>query len=301
MKYICAQPATLYYAWQIDVMLYSFRTVGVNLEDVHIVCAIHGEIDPYFDKLMKKYPGVLFSFYEDTRYDKGYISSIRPHILKKHFEAFTELEGQTFFYHDSDIVLTRPLPVENILNDDVSYLSDTISYIGYNYILSKGKDVLDMMLNIVGIDEKTVQNNEENSGGAQYLIKGVDRYFWHDVEKDSTRLFKDVTQLNNEKKKLDPKHHEIQIWCSDMWAVLWNIWKRNMETKVVGELDFSWSVNNVNDWHKKAIYHNAGVTNANSGMFYKGVYMKSLPALDLQLDTDKCSYNYYNLIKMALA
>jgi hypothetical protein len=30
---------------------YSFRTVGVNLGDVHIVCAIHGEIDPYFDKL----------------------------------------------------------------------------------------------------------------------------------------------------------------------------------------------------------------------------------------------------------
>ena len=69
MKYICAQPATQYYAWQIDVMLYSFRTVGVNLEDVHIVCAIHGEIDPYFDKLMKKYTGVLFSFYVPIRFN----------------------------------------------------------------------------------------------------------------------------------------------------------------------------------------------------------------------------------------
>jgi len=79
------------------------------------------------------------------------------------------------------------------------------------------------------------------------------------------------------------------------------LWKRNKQTKVVDELDFSWSVNSVKDWHKKAIYHNAGVTNSSSGMFYKGIYMKSLPALDLQLDTDKCSYNYYNLIKMTLA
>ena len=301
MKYICAQPATLYYAWQIDVMLYSFRTVGVNLEDVHIVCAIHGSIDPYFDDLMKKYPGVTFTYYQDTRYDKSYISSIRPHILKKHFENFTQLEGETIFYHDSDIALTRPLPVSNYINDNVSYLSDTISYIGHDYILSKGEDVLDKMLHIVGIDKKTVKENEHNSGGAQYLIKGVDRYFWYDVEKDSTNLFKEITALNQEKKKENPSYHEIQIWCSDMWAVLWNLWKRKKETSVIEELNFSWATSGKHDWQKNAIYHNAGVTNSTSGMFYKGEYMNELPDLNLDISKDRCSYSYYKLIQQALS
>ena len=52
MKYICAQPATLYYAWQIDTMLFSFVNVGINLEDVHIVCAIHGDIHDHFNVMM---------------------------------------------------------------------------------------------------------------------------------------------------------------------------------------------------------------------------------------------------------
>ena len=134
MKYICAQPATLYYAWQIDAMLFSFRTVGVNLEDVHVVCAIHGEINSHFDTLMRKYPWVIFSFYEDNRSDKSYISSIRPYILKQHFEVYKELSEEVLFYHYCDIVFTKPIEMNRFSADDVCYLSDTVSYIGYNYI-----------------------------------------------------------------------------------------------------------------------------------------------------------------------
>lgn len=300
MKYICAQPATQYYAWQIDVMLYSFRTVGVNLEDVHIVCAIHGEIDPYFDKLMKKYTGVLFSFYEDTRYDKSYISSIRPHILKKHFKAFKELSNQVLFYHDSDIALTRPLDLNKYIDDNTCYLSDTVSYIGHNYIVSKGQDILDRMLHIVGIDEDTVKNNEDSSGGAQYLIKNVDEYYWEDVEKDCTRLYKEITKINESKKQANPEYHELQIWCADMWAVLWNLWKRKKDTRIIKEMDFTWATTPINEWHQKAIYHNAGVTNSTDGMFYKGEYINKLPELNLDVSTDRCSHNYYKLIQSAL-
>ena len=300
MKYICAQPATQYYGWQIDVMLHSFRTVGVNLGDVHIVCAIHNEIDPYFDKLMRKYSGVVFSFYEDTRHDKTYISSIRPHILKKHFTAFSDLKDEVIFYHDSDIVFTKPLKLNHLLEDDISYLSDTISYIGYNYINSKGEDVLKRMLDIVGIDEKTVKENQDNSGGAQYLLKGIDKYFWYDVENDSTRLFKEITDLNRTKKKKDPNHHELQIWCADMWAVLWNIWKRNKETRVIKEMDFSWATSSIEQWHRNSIYHNAGVTSSDKDMFFKGKYISVLPEIDIEVSPRKCSYNYYKLIQQAI-
>lgn len=300
MKYICAQPATQYYGWQIDTMLYSFRTVGVNLEDVHIVCAIHNEIDPYFDKLMRKYSGVVFSFYEDTRHDKSYISSIRPHILKKHFTAFSDLKDEVIFYHDSDIVFTKPLDVSHLLENDISYLSDTISYIGYNYIHSKGEDVLKRMLEVVGIDEEVVKNNKNNSGGAQYLLKGIDKYFWYDVENDCTRLYKHLTALNEEKKKQNPNYHELQIWCADMWAVLWNLWKRSKQTQVVDEMNFSWATSGINGWHKNAIYHNAGVTSSDTDMFFKGKYINDLPDLNLDIPNKKCSHNYYKLIQQAL-
>lgn len=300
MKYICAQPATQYYGWQIDIMLYSFITVGINIEDVHIVCAIHGKIDPYFTKLMKKYPNVLFSFYEDNRYDKEYISSIRPYILKKHFTVYPELENEIIFYHDSDIVFTKPLNIEQFLDNNICYLSDTISYIGYEYIKSKGDDVLNLMLNIVGIDEDIVKNNQINSGGAQYLLKKIDKYFWYDVENDSTRLYKEISILNKEKKQNNKNYHELQIWCADMWAVLWNLWKRNKKTEVVKEMDFSWATSKIQDWHKNAIYHNAGITETNEGMFFKGKYIDKLPDLNLNINKEKCSYNYYKLIQQAL-
>jgi hypothetical protein len=303
MKYICAQPATQYFAWQIDVMLHSFVTTGVNLEDVHIVCAIHGEIDEYFTRLMEKYPGVIFSFYEDTRHDNGYISSIRPHILRKHFTAYPDLSNEVIMYHDCDIVFTKRMYLpENVYVDDICYLSDTISYIGYEYIESKGKEVLDKMCQIVGIDEKTIKDNQENSGGAQYILKGIDKYFWYDVENDSTRLFKEVTELNTELvAKNEEDYNPLQIWCADMWAVLWNVWKRNKKTKVIPELDFSWSVSSKDLWHKHAIYHNAGVTEKSPELFFKGKYIQSMPEMDLQVNNTKCSHHYYKLIQQALS
>ena len=171
MKYICAQPATLYYAWQIDTMLFSFVNVGINLEDVHIVCAIHGDIHDYFNVMMEKYPGVNFSFYKDERISKSYIPSIRPHILKKHFRAFRALSKERIMYHDSDIAFTKPIKWKSFLDESTCFLSDTKSYIGYEYIKSKGDDVLQSMLESVGIDEDIVKANQDSSGGAQYVLK----------------------------------------------------------------------------------------------------------------------------------
>jgi len=38
LRFVCAQPATLYYAWQVEVMLNNFKSMGVNLNQVDIVC-----------------------------------------------------------------------------------------------------------------------------------------------------------------------------------------------------------------------------------------------------------------------
>ena len=85
-----------------------------------------------------------------------------------------------------------------------------------------------------------------------------------------------------------------------MWAVLWNLWKRKKDTRIVKEMDFTWATTPINEWHQKAIYHNAGVTNSTEGMFYKGEYINKMPELNLDISRDRCSHNYYKLIQQAL-
>ena len=49
MKYICAQPAIKYFAWQIDVFIHSLIKQGINENDIHIISGIqHLGIDEYF-------------------------------------------------------------------------------------------------------------------------------------------------------------------------------------------------------------------------------------------------------------
>ena len=85
IRFICAQPATDYYVWQVDVMLNNFITMGINLNWVDVVCNIQNNIPDKWIKLAEHYPARFF-FYKDTRETKHYISSIRPNILKQHFK-----------------------------------------------------------------------------------------------------------------------------------------------------------------------------------------------------------------------
>ena len=133
-----------------------------------------------------------------------------------------------------------------------------------------------------------------NSGGAQYILKNVNATFWDKVEKDCENLFYEITQINNIKKQQDSTYHELQIWCADMWAVLWNAWINGYETKVIPEMDFCWATDNINDWDIKTIFHNAGVTCSCGRQFYKAQYRDSLPYnIEQESYRDNvCGYNY---------
>lgn len=300
MRYICCQPASLYFAWQIDIMLYNFRDVGIPLENVDVICGVDNTPDKYFDKLSNKYPKVNFYFYKDNRIDKSYISSIRPNILKQHFKLHSELSNEAIFYHDCDISFTREPKLEQYIDDDINYLSNTKSYIGAEYILSKGQDIFDKMVEVANIRPDLVLENTKNSGGAQYLLKNISYLFWHFVEIDSTNLYREISKLNREKKKQNPDYHELQIWCADMWGVLWNLWKNKRQTLIIDEMNFIFATNNVIDWDNSLIYHNAGVTNDRDGLFYKGRYIREIPPKDLVIDKSFASYKYYELLKKAL-
>jgi len=299
VRHVVVQPSIKYYTWQVEVLLINLMQLGINPNHIDIVCSVNEHID-IWKNMASHYNAVRFSFYDDTRESKKYISSIRPHILEKHFRQFPELSQEVIFYHDCDILFTDKIDYSKYVNDDNTwYLSDTVSYIGYDYIISKGQEIFDKMVEIVGIDPQLVIDNQNNSGGAQYILKNIDADFWADVYRDSENLFHEITEINNQIKRENPGYHEIQIWCADMWAVLWNGWKRGIKTVVDKELDFSWGTSPINQWSQYKIYHNAGVTDSEGGTrFYKYEYRDILPYYtNLPLKNDLCSFNYYQYIR----
>lgn len=298
IRYISAQPATIYYSWQCEVMLNNFMEMGINLNNVDVICwKQNGIIPKEWSQLANGYPARFF-FYDDTRETKHYISSIRPNILKQHFMNYPELENDAIFYHDCDIVFTKKIDWDQFLHDDKWYGSDTRWYIAHSYIISKGQDIMDKMCEIVGIDESIIKENELNSIGAQYLMKGINYQFWDNIEKDCERLYKEITDMNNIKKSINPSYHELQIWCSDMWAVLWNAWNLNRETVCHPDLEFAWGTSSESDWDKLNIFHNAGVVNAEDKLFYKCLYMNELPYnKNLTIKEGTASKKYYDIIQ----
>ena len=287
-------------------MINNFIKHGINPNNIDILVAwnpndlttsVQANIDAW-NKLAAHYNQVRFFFYQDTREQPiHYISSVRPNILKQHFKAHPQLESEAIFYHDCDVVFTKPPNWNQFLNDDVWYLSNTNSYINYNYIKSKEHGVYEKMCEIVGIDPIIPKLMNSHSGGAQYILKNINADYWEKVERDSEQLFYQITQLNNQIKSTKPDYHELQIWCADMWAVLWNGWLLGNETKVVPEMDFSWATDNKTRWEETTIFHNAGVVGEGK-YFYKGIYQNILPYnIEDTFDEQFCSKLYFNEIK----
>ena len=300
LRFLCAQPATLYYAWQVEVMINNFMEMGVNPNHIDIVCwKQNGIIPDEWSKLANRYPARFF-FYDDTRATKHYISSIRPNILKQHWEKHPYLKDHAIFYHDCDIIFTHPISEwisQDIINNNQWYGSDTRWYIAHSYIKGKGQEIIDKMCEIMQLPEELIQENELNAIGAQYLMKNIDYHYWNRVEEDSELLFKQITELNNQIKITNPSYHELQIWCADMWAVLWGAWRKGWKTNCIPQFDFSWGTSTEADFHKMNIMHNAGVTDSNSGLFFKAEYMNELPyGKELDIKVGTASWHYWNWI-----
>lgn len=274
----------------------NFKEMGIPLQDVHIVCAMHDQNALHlYHQISNQYPEAVIEFYPDTRRTTNYPSSIRPNILKQHF--FKHKLNEPFFYHDCDMIFTKKVDFTTFLNDDICYGSDTRFYIGHDYIKSKGYGILEMMASLSGIDVETIKENELNCIGAQYLIKGVDFRFWDEVEKICETLFLNITLENNRIKADNPNYHELQIWTADMWAVLWNLWKWGKQTKVDDYFDFAWATSTIEDWERLNIFHNAGITETGHGFFYKGDYMHKPLNKELQIREKSAQKHYYEYVK----
>jgi len=307
MIYLSCQPAIDRYTWEVEVYLENFLKMGVPPQQIHLVNGLDREwkeIPQNWRRLQQKYSSVNFWFYYDTRpLDNNYPPSLQAHLLEKHWIHNPQLEKETIFFHDADFILTRPFDFTPFLQDEHWYLSNTISYIGAEYIRSKGEEVLDKMCSIADIDKRFVVYNQGGSGGAQKLIKKVDSEYWKNVYQLSMRFWNEVPlvseRMKKEKQSKGEPYHELQHWTMSMWAELWTGWKLGKSTRVVKEFNFMFATNPVADWDTYPFFHNAGVMgNDRNKLFYKGDYDTRLPYKLGLLDADKtkASYKYYQYI-----
>lgn len=285
--FISAAPHDAYFAWQYEVFITNCREH--NVSDRIYILILYPKDKPCNDiwpKLMRKYPEVKFFLYQDDGSVNTdlYIPQLRPYMLKKHFAKFREqLKDKIFFYHDADIIFNYLPDFQALCSDNINWQSDTSSYLDYDYLKikeSQGKIpdhlVINELAKIGGITVDILQSYNKNSGGAQYILKGIDSEFWEDVERTCIEIRKYLF-LDVNKKYFPSENHGFQSWCADMWAVNFCLWKRGKKTQTTELLDFSWATDSVETYNRKPIFHNAGATPKRKALFYKGDWIHKSP------------------------
>ena len=312
--FVTAQPDVPYFHWQVKIYVHNFTSLGINPNDIHVVFSTLGNNVLSEGANSLKELGINVHTYKDGRTNKTYIPSIKPYLISKWLEQYPQF-GNCFFLHDADIIF-RELPnFDELLNDNISYLSDTIGYIGYEYIMdccrryekqhptTNQGQLLQEMCDVIGIDVNIVKDNQLNSGGGQYIIKNTDHKLWEKIYNDSTPLY---SQMLDYQKRYPINPGQIQFWTAEMWSVLWNLWLYGVETKITKELDFSWATDNIDVYNKKPILHMAGVTdNLKLTKFYKGEYINIDPIQKLKetpnhfdyIDKNNATIKYIDVMK----
>lgn len=325
LKYICAQPDDNYYTWQVHMWLESLRNRGEsNKAIVLIFVPSFREQNPKWKQIIDLYPEAEFNFYKDiddvSQLLGIYIPVLRPYVLWRYFKDHPEMSANAVMYCDSDVIFTEKFNIDGFLDDDICYLSDANSYINSDYFDSKvnqvlpekleeykTRDILGELASIIGVSREIAEANKEHSGGAQYLLKNVDAAFWSKVMNDCILIRTYLQKINREFFK--DENAGFQSWCADMWAVLWNLWFRQQEAKVIPEMGFSWAPDLITKLETHPILHNAGIVGEQMDgytCFYKGVYHTGIdPTKDSHLDKvlndekskTRCTWYYANELK----
>jgi hypothetical protein len=298
--FVTAQPDVPYFIWQIKLYVHNFIEKGINPNQIHVIFSLQNQNnEPSSESLQLGSLGINVHHFVDERIKKHYIPSIKPFLISKWIQKNPK-HGELFFLHDSDIIFNELPSFDQLLNDEVCYMSDTIGYIGYNYIMdcckryesqnptSEKGQLISEMANVVGVDVDTIKQNQKNSGGGQYLFKNTNCELWDKMYKDSIKLY---DQMLDYQKRFPINPGQIQFWTAEMWAVLWNLWLYEYKTKIISDLDFSWATDTIEIYNSKNILHMAGVTDdLKTTKFYKGDYINIDPILKLK--EDKNFFNY---------
>ena len=300
LVFVTAQPDVPYFHWQVRVYSQNFIDLGIDPSKIHVIFGmVQGNTEPTKESLELGDLGINVHHYLDDRQKIHYIQSIKPFLIYKWLEENPEY-SKCFFLHDADIIFRELPDFDKLLNDDVIYLSDTVGYIGYDYIASccdryesnhpesEKFQLLQEMVNVVGLTIDEVKDNQKNSGGGQYIIKNTPWELWFKIYYDCAPLY---DQMLGYHKRFPISPGEIQFWTAEMWSLLWNLWYFGIETKVVNDLSFSWATDSIDTYKKHPILHMAGVTqDLKDKKFFKGDFINVNPLEKLKSDINFFEY-----------
>lgn len=293
MKFLVAVPDHPYYLWQVLVQINNFKKMGIESDTIYVFGIFNKRPSPRLMRMVNS-PQINAKFYfiNDTRRIKAYSSSLRPHIISKFYSVY-DFSEPTVFYLDPDVLFTKKMDFSVYEKDNLWYVSDTRSYVSAQYIKSKSPELFTRMCNIVGISPELVEKNDQDAGGAQYIMKGVTAQYWEKVYTDSEALYNLMIATASQ---YNPSH-PIQAWTADMWAVLWNGWLAENEIKIDKSLEFSWASDPIARWDSTNIFHNAGVVKNDGKHFSKNHYQISPFNKQTLGEPESASWNYILEIK----
>lgn len=287
MKYILCQPAITRFKWELEVCVNNLKSLGI--ENIILLFARWDDSIPSF---FEEQYGVEVHIFEDDREDKSYIPSIKPYLWWKFLEQDRKRENDTYFYLDSDVIFRKKINKSKVrAKKDVWYCSNCNGYLNLDYIRSckDGNKILSDMAKIVGVTVESLETINTNSGGAQWVIKNPSANYWKKVYHDSNALWHYFENVDS----------NIQKWTAEMWAQLWNMMYFNIGSLISKELDFCWATDDIKRWNEVKILHNAGVTENDKDLFFKGKYTENSPFLDdlSFVNKNKCSWKYVEEIE----
>lgn len=248
--------------WQVELQLFNLTNKSWPKENIHVLISYDAEIGPsiHANGLINRFCDYPIFLYPDTRPNKRYPSTVRPHIIKKHFEIYPFLRKEAIFYIDSDVIFRKIPDFSGLLKDGFWYASNTRGYMSCNILIERlGMDIFDKMCNIVGIAPESVMEEEPNTGGAQYIIKNIPDWFWPKVEHDSNKLYDFLYDISY----TDIAHHffqrqAIDIYITEMWAVCWNAILAGKPFHIHSVLDFCWAHQLKTRWNETYMLHYTG-------------------------------------------
>ena len=282
MKFLFAQPAKKRFAWELHTVINSLSKLGVDKKDIILLFAKED------DSVLMEFNDCKVYSYEDDRFDKSYIPSIKPYLFYRYLSEDSERENETYIYLDSDTVILDLEAFKVPVTKSRWYCSDTIGYIGLDYIKSvtNSSRALEVMTDAIKVPIEWLESIQNNSGGAQWVIKNPRAGYWHDVYVNSIFLYRAI----------EPLETTLQKWTAEMWAQLWTMYHYGITPKVSKKLDFAWSTDD--ELGNKKIIHNAGVTE-DMDLFFKGIYLDTPPLGVLNQESGKVSDRYVQIVKEA--
>jgi hypothetical protein len=278
--FLSAQPDDYFFTWQLELQLFNFHKMGISPGKIHVLIGYHPDrgLRHYFTELIERNKGkAVFFTYPDRRLKPKYASSLRPHIIQQHYAANPWLSDEPIFYHDSDIIFRKLPDLDRLLKDDTWYVSDTRAYLDSGYVKATScQRTFSKMCALVGVEPEKVELNDDNCGGAQYILKGIDPFFWAKIERDSESIYALLNETNLHKGdkflqegKRFSAYYGIQSWCADMWAMFYNGLYFGKNIRLAKGMEFCWATDKIAEWEDKNILHYTGAVALKGKEFFR--------------------------------